>query len=100
MAAGERRRRRLRRGIREADPLDLDPTPPPDGTAPDEGLLAAARALAVDAASDPPAAVEPGHRPSPADLAERSGSFAMTAGVHDPDPPPAEPPAPDLHHPH
>lgn len=27
----------------------------------------------------------PQHRPSPADLAELSGSFALTAGVHDPE---------------
>jgi hypothetical protein len=33
----------------------------------------------------------PLHRPSPHDLAELSGAFALTAGVHDPDPAEVEP---------
>src|SRR3954466_8714129 len=98
MVAGERRRRRFKRGGRESDPLAYETPAPPDGE-PDESLLAAAHALTVDAARQPPAAGEAIHRPSPADLAERSGSFAMTAGVHDPEPA-AEPPAHDLPHHH
>jgi len=35
--------------------------------------------------AEPVAEVEPARPPSPADLAERNETFAMTAGVHDPD---------------
>jgi hypothetical protein len=42
----------------------------------------------------PPRHHEP-HRPSPHDLAELSGAFALTVGVHDPEPAEVEP-----HHDH
>ena len=43
----------------------------------------------------PPVKPPEPHRPSPHDLAELSGAFALTAGVHDPEPVDAEP-----HHEH
>jgi hypothetical protein len=71
MGGGERRRRRLRRAgqSQTAEPV-----------APEAG------AQTPDTA---PAAVP--HRPSPADLAELAGSFALTASVHDPEPVDAHP---------
>jgi hypothetical protein len=116
---GERRRRRLRRGGRgpggeppaESIP-DGGPHPDdePASTAADPDLEAAADLLAPDAGprtvdatrragsqrgrGPRPGAFGTQHRPSPADLAELAGPFALTAGVHDPEP------AGDQHVPH
>jgi hypothetical protein len=88
--------------------------PAPNGPEPAAAAAAGTATSAAEArpAGDPrrrngsrgprpePPTPPPQHRPSPADLAERSGSFALTAGVHDPEPP-AEQPAPHaVHFPH
>jgi hypothetical protein len=96
---GERRRRRLRRGGRNsAVEAVAEPTPETDAS---EQTVAADRdEPAVDAVPAPMAAPPAGrngprargprpgaqHRPSPADLAELPGPFALTAGVQDPEP--------------
>ncbi|GIJ58003.1 hypothetical protein [Virgisporangium aurantiacum] len=106
--------------VPEADPelpeAEHDTTPPvPDAAAvPDaaddtrELPVAEDRSADVDRRPRPPRpngnsgrGPRPGppqHRPSPADLADLSGPFALTAGVQDPDPPPAAPA--DHHHDH
>jgi hypothetical protein len=73
MSGKERLRRRLRRGGREQEP---------DGAAPDERADNAGPAAS---GADPPL-VPSAHRPTPQDLAGLTGAFALTAGVHDPDP--------------
>jgi hypothetical protein len=116
VASGERRRRRLRRAARPTPPAEpteptgttgtagtAEPTGTTEPTAweaaaakaapavgvaeptvhPGPGPAPARRAGAAAAAPQSPAS---GHRPSPADLAELSGAFALTAGVHDPEP--------------
>lgn len=106
---GERRRRRLRRGGRNpaVDPVadhSAEPTREVDASEePDDASLPGPAAEPVPApvpappvAPAPPARRNgsrargprpgPQHRPSPADLAELPGPFALTAGVHDPEP--------------
>jgi hypothetical protein len=108
---GERRRRRLRRTGRT--PFDAAPEPDSDADS-DAGSDAVESAEAVEAlggGAGADASIEeeqpetesdhrptgtrpprpgppPQHRPSPADLADLAGSFALTAGVQDPEPPP------------
>jgi len=124
---GERRRRRLRRTGRT--PFDAAPEPEATTEATEEAgpqaeptgrpgtpraaspaAEAAPRTTGDDRSPRPHGgrAPRPGpppqHRPSPADLADLTGAFALTAGVQDPEPAPASTasPAPtaDHHHDH
>jgi hypothetical protein len=112
---GERRRRRLRRGGRNpgADPRADPGTDTGAEPAADQPARPTREIDASEEPADTPlpeSAAEPGpapvpapparrngprvrgprpgaqHRPSPADLAELPGPFALTAGVHDPEP--------------
>ena len=100
---GERRRRRLRRGGRNpaVDPAaeqSAEPTRETDASEePDDTPLPGSAAEPGPAPVPAPPTRRNGprargprpgaqHRPSPADLAELPGPFALTASVHDPEP--------------
>jgi hypothetical protein len=111
---GERRRRRLRRGGRSpageplagstpngaaslddepgagtADPEPAATPPDPAGDPPDTAphtMEPTHRDGGQRGRGPRPPATGAQHRPSPADLAELAGPFALTAGVHDPEP--------------
>lgn len=111
---GERRRRRLRRGGRgpageppagsapngapslddepaagvadpELEATPADPTGDPPDTTP-HTMDPTGRGGDQRGRVPRPPATGAQHRPSPADLAELAGPFALTAGVHDPEP--------------